>query len=261
MPTSDPIRYPYPLGSVEGQRQAAVRARHDLTETIGELAERLGRAGRLRQRTRVSMLSAAAGAVGSLTVQVLGLRSRRGSIPVALLVAGASGWAAWRVMSRDATTWRAHRAGHGLARSAGGDVVDLLVAQHRQISGAFDAVLRDDAAQRTESFARLVALLTQHEHAEQNIVHPMLTDAELQRRCLADERQAERSLASMIAMGVESPDFVNGLLRLRHQVTLHMRREEEEEFPRLRATAPAGLLSRATNAVQAAQAGEAWTLG
>jgi hypothetical protein len=261
MPTSDPIRYPYPLGTIEGQRQAAVRARHDLTETIAELAERLGRAGRLRRRTRVSVLAAAAGGLGSLTVQLLGLRTRRGSIPVALIVAGTSGWAAWRVMSRDATTWRAHRTGHELAGSAGGDVVDLLVAQHRQISRAFDAVLQAEGAGRTESFARLVTLLTQHEHAEQNIVHPLLTDAELARRCLADERQVERALASLIAAGVHSPGFVEGLVRSRDQVTVHMRREEEQEFPHLRATTSSELLSRATNAVQAAQAGEAWTLG
>jgi hypothetical protein len=260
MPTSDPIRYPYPLGTVEGQQQAAVRARHDLTETIAELADRLNRAGRLRQRTRVSVLTAAAGAAGSLTVQLLGLRKRRGSMLVATIVAGASGWAAWRVMGRAPTTWRASRPANELARSAHSDVVDLLLAQHWQIGSAINAVLQAEGEERTETFARLVTLLTQHEHAEQSIIHPLLTDAELARRCLADERQAERALASLIAAGVESPDFVAGLVRLRDQLIVHMRREEDEEFPRLRASVPAELLFSATNAVQAAQAGEAWTL-
>jgi hemerythrin superfamily protein len=53
------------------------------------------------------------------------------------------------------------------------DVVDLLLAQHARIEELFLLVASTHGDQRQETFDELVRLLTVHETAEEEIIHPL----------------------------------------------------------------------------------------
>ncbi|GAB2857282.1 hemerythrin domain-containing protein [Actinocorallia aurea] len=119
------------------------------------------------------------------------------------------------------------------------DVIDFLLDQHGQIHELFGHVLMCPPGERQEGFDRLVRLLAVHETAEEEIVHPLarrvLSGGEgIVDDRLEEERQAKEILASLEAMGVDDPAFLDTLDALRLSVLTHARAEERYEFPRLR---------------------------
>ncbi|WP_043641190.1 hemerythrin domain-containing protein [Nonomuraea candida] len=119
------------------------------------------------------------------------------------------------------------------------DVIDLLVAQHGRIRDLFDEVERAPAEKVGEAFDRLTRLLSVHETAEEEIVHPyarrkldngqgVVADR------LREENRAKRLLLDLHKAGVDHPGFWDGLAELRTAVTTHARSEERYEFARLR---------------------------
>jgi hypothetical protein len=140
----------------------------------------------------------------------------------------------------------------------GGDVVDVLLAQHRRVDGFFDQVEATPGAHKLDAFAMLVDFLKRHEGAEQQIVHPVLralgdryADVVDARR--EEEKNADRLIASLISRGVTDPGFEAGLAELRDMVHAHAAHEEAEEFPLLRALVPARQLQSMAKRVRAAQ--------
>jgi len=121
------------------------------------------------------------------------------------------------------------------------DVVDLLVRQHAMIRDLFDEVEESlTGAQRTEAFERLVRMLSVHETAEEEIVHPYarlkIEDGEeVVGERLAEEREAKRMLADLEKLGTDHPEFSGHLQVLRAAVLAHARAEECHEFAQLRA--------------------------
>ncbi|MEV0618600.1 hemerythrin domain-containing protein [Nonomuraea sp. NPDC050404] len=120
------------------------------------------------------------------------------------------------------------------------DVIDLLVAQHGRIRDLFDEVEQAPVENVGEAFDRLTRMLSVHETAEEEIVHPyarrkldngqgVVADR------LAEENKAKRLLLDLHKAGVDDPRFWDGLAELRTFVTVHARGEERYEFPRLRA--------------------------
>jgi hemerythrin superfamily protein len=143
----------------------------------------------------------------------------------------------------------------------GGDVVDLLIAQHGEVEALFDHVLRAAPPNdRREAFAALVSRLQRHERAEQEIVHPALRAlggpaADAARARLDEENQADRLLTELIGYGVTSRRFPGGLEQLRHAVIAHAEHEETIEFPLLRARLDDAHLRDMANQVRATQRG------
>ena len=143
----------------------------------------------------------------------------------------------------------------------GGDVVDLLIAQHREVEAMFEHVLRAEPPNdRREAFASLVNQLQRHERAEQEIVHPILralggSAADVARDRLDEESQADRLLTGVIGHGVDSLYFAGGLEELRRAVAAHADHEETLEFPLLRAKVDAARLHYLANQVRASQRG------
>ncbi|MCK2216799.1 hemerythrin domain-containing protein [Actinomadura sp. ATCC 31491] len=120
------------------------------------------------------------------------------------------------------------------------DVIDLLVAQHGQIRDLFDEVEQAPPEKVEAAFGRLTRLLSVHETAEEEIVHPyarrridggpgVVTDR------LREENLAKRLLLDLHRDGVDDPRFWDRLAELRAAVTAHARGEERYEFARLRA--------------------------
>lgn len=120
------------------------------------------------------------------------------------------------------------------------DVIDLLQRQHALIRDLFDEVERTTGDERREAFQRLVRLLAVHETAEEEIVHPYARrvlpgGVEVVDERLEEERQAKELLQQMDEAGVDDPNFMTNLERLRLDVLAHARAEERYEFVQLRA--------------------------
>ncbi|WP_237110697.1 hemerythrin domain-containing protein [Nonomuraea sp. MG754425] len=120
------------------------------------------------------------------------------------------------------------------------DVIDLLMAQHGRIRDLFDEVEQAPPDRVGEAFDRLTRMLSVHETAEEEIVHPyarrkldngqgVVADR------LGEEHRAKRLLLDLHKSGVDHPQFWDGLAALRAVVTAHARSEERYEFARLRA--------------------------
>ncbi|SDJ93876.1 Hemerythrin HHE cation binding domain-containing protein [Nonomuraea maritima] len=104
----------------------------------------------------------------------------------------------------------------------------------------FDEVEQAPPEKLAQAFDRLTRMLSVHETAEEEIVHPYA-----RRRLdnghgvvgdrLEEESRAKRMLVDLHRKGVDDPGFWDGLGRLRTAVTAHARSEERYEFARLRA--------------------------
>jgi hemerythrin superfamily protein len=138
------------------------------------------------------------------------------------------------------------------------DVVDVLLAQHSAIQALFNQVATAQGDRKRERFHDLVRLLTIHESAEEQVVHPAA------RRALGEdghrvvdarreeEAAARRALSELSDLGVEHPGFDERLAMLAGDVAEHAAHEEAEEFTRLRATVEPEALQRMTSLVEAA---------
>jgi hemerythrin superfamily protein len=124
------------------------------------------------------------------------------------------------------------------------DVIELLMAQHGQIRDLFDEVEQAPPDKVGDAFDRLTRMLSVHETAEEEIVHPyarrkldnghgVVADR------LTEENRAKRLLLDLHRSGVDHPQFWEGLAGLRTAVLAHARSEERYEFARLRANTSA----------------------
>ncbi|WP_101257473.1 hemerythrin domain-containing protein [Streptomyces barkulensis] len=129
------------------------------------------------------------------------------------------------------------------------DVVALLTRRHDEIRELFDAVENaaacdDDSGDGCRAaFRRLVRVLTAHETAEEEIVHPYARGAleggeEIVAARLEEERRTGRALLrleSMDCAGDGRAAFLRELAALREETEAHTRAEERYEFPPLEA--------------------------
>jgi hemerythrin superfamily protein len=119
------------------------------------------------------------------------------------------------------------------------DVIDLLLRQHAQIRDLFALVESSSGDERRDAFEQLVRLLSVHETAEEEIVHPTarrtLPGGEgIVDDRLKEEREAKELLSELDGMDPEDPRFLRMLDKLRLDVLTHARSEERYEFERLR---------------------------
>ena len=139
------------------------------------------------------------------------------------------------------------------------DVVDLLLAQHAQIEELFTLVAGTTGDARREAFEELVRLLSVHETAEEELIHPLARtlvdggDARVEDR-LAEEHQAKETLVELVRADLDGDGFDTALLLLRDAVLTHARYEERYEFNYLRAKVPTDRLRRLAGAFRAAEA-------
>ncbi|MEU6724409.1 hemerythrin domain-containing protein [Nonomuraea wenchangensis] len=120
------------------------------------------------------------------------------------------------------------------------DVIDLLVAQHGRIRDLFDEVEQAPPDKVEAAFCRLSRMLSMHETAEEEIVHPYARRKLDNGPGVVADRLREESLARLLLQdlhhdGVDHPRFWDRLAELRAAVTAHARGEERYEFARLRA--------------------------
>jgi hypothetical protein len=139
------------------------------------------------------------------------------------------------------------------------DAIDLLLEQHAAIERLLLLAAGSTGDDKRDAFNDLVRLLTVHETAEEELVHPLAStlveggDALINNR-LVEERQAKKMLAALVDAGPDDEGFDTALLMLRDAVLAHTRREERYEFTQLRQRVPAEQLRALAGLVGAAEA-------
>ncbi|MGK5447940.1 hemerythrin domain-containing protein [Streptomyces radiopugnans] len=155
-------------------------------------------------------------------------------------------------------------AGRGTSPGAAAeeDVVALLMRRHEEIRERFDAVeaaAGDDG--RRAAFRRLVRLVTAHETAEEEVVHPYARGAveggeEIVAARLEEERRTGEALLRLESMDCAGPGraaFLREFAALREEAEAHARAEERYEFPPLEAGGDPGWRRAMARAVRAAE--------
>jgi hemerythrin superfamily protein len=126
-----------------------------------------------------------------------------------------------------------------------GDVVDLLLDQHRVIRELCDEISSAAVGEREEPFRSLLRLLAVHEAVEEELVHPYVKRrVEGAKEAVAErvdeEREVNRMLVALDALGPTDPGFEPLFARFRTALLAHADKEESSEFAGLRtATRPA----------------------
>jgi hypothetical protein len=126
-----------------------------------------------------------------------------------------------------------------------GDVVDLLLDQHRAIRSLCDDVSSAPVAEREQPFRSLLRLLAVHEAVEEELVHPYVkrrvdgAKAAVAER-VEEEREVNKMLVALDSLGPTDPGFEDLFTRFRTALLVHADKEESSEFAGLRAvTGPA----------------------
>jgi hemerythrin superfamily protein len=140
-----------------------------------------------------------------------------------------------------------------------GDVVDLLLDQHRAIRELCEQVSATAATEREQAFRSLLRLLAVHEAVEEELVHPYVKRrVEGAQAAVADrveeEREVNKMLAALDVLGPANPGFEELFARFRTALLAHAAKEESSEFAGLRAATRPGERTAMARAVRVASA-------
>lgn len=122
-----------------------------------------------------------------------------------------------------------------------GDWDEALAAEHQATLKVFDALEATDETSTTKRgalLANLKHMLAKHAMEEENVIYPALRDAgekEAADHLNADHGYVKQYLYELDMMPNSSPAFLTTLRKFRTDIETHMREEEDELFPRLKA--------------------------
>ncbi|MBL7500428.1 hemerythrin domain-containing protein [Frankia sp. CNm7] len=124
------------------------------------------------------------------------------------------------------------------ARLPEGDVVRTLLEQHARIRELFGDLRTARGEHRRQAFDELRALLAVHETAEEMVLRPVtkrVAGPEVADARDREEAEATWELRELEKMDIFSPEFAARLDAFERSVSEHADREEQEEFPVVRA--------------------------
>jgi hypothetical protein len=119
-----------------------------------------------------------------------------------------------------------------------GDMIAILLEQHQRIRELFAHVKGAEGERKQRAFDELRALLAVHETAEEMVMRPISSkDAgtEVTNARNEEEREAARDLTVLEMMDVSSAEFDRKFADFEQAVLDHASREEQDEFPLVRA--------------------------
>ena len=138
-----------------------------------------------------------------------------------------------------------------------GDLVDLLLAQHREIEQRLEEVASATGEARETAFSELYRVVYAHETGEQEVMHPavrdLLHDADTAEARITEEAAAGERLVELRGVLDDEVAFGPLFLQVRESITAHARAEESNEFPRLRRLLSAERLHILGNSLRAFQ--------
>ncbi len=118
-----------------------------------------------------------------------------------------------------------------------GDVVDLIMQDHREVERLFDE-LRDNPEKRPNLLPVLTTLLTAHSRAEEAEVYPVAASEAGEKDEVSHSQQehieADQLLAKLAATDPASSDFDKVLQNLVDAVSHHVEEEETKVLPGMR---------------------------
>ncbi len=123
----------------------------------------------------------------------------------------------------------------GTMTKSGSDVVAFLKEQHKEVKGLLELVATTEGAARKKAFTELKRLLTVHEAAEEEIVHPVAkreldNGAAIVKAREAEEKKAGNALAKLSKLDLDSDAFDLEFSGLKAAVLAHAQAEEKQEF-------------------------------
>ncbi|GAB3565107.1 hemerythrin domain-containing protein [Amycolatopsis endophytica] len=138
------------------------------------------------------------------------------------------------------------------------DVIELLEEQHQEIRRLFGEVEQASGEERRDAFRDLVRVLSVHETAEEELVHPEVRRLEggepIVDARVGEEHRAKELLSTLDELGPEAEGFDTLLMQLRDDVLAHAEHEERSEFPLLREAHDRQRLEAMADTVRAAEA-------
>lgn len=146
----------------------------------------------------------------------------------------------------------------GTLIAKGLDVVSFLKEQHQQVKAQFDLVLKAQGQERAQAFVKLQQMLTVHEAAEEEIVHPaarrvLANGAQIVGQREQEEEEAKKTLQAIAMLDVNSTDFEMKLRTFQTNVLAHAESEEKQEFEKLQSALDQSKLANMTQQVQKAE--------
>ena len=119
-----------------------------------------------------------------------------------------------------------------------GDVITILLEQHRRIRELFPKVKGAEGKHKQQAFDELRVLLAAHETAEEMVLRPVsCRDAgtAVAHARNQEEKEATRMLTVLESMSVASAEFDRAFTEFEQAVLDHAEHEEQKEFPPVRA--------------------------
>ncbi|WP_338900092.1 hemerythrin domain-containing protein [Streptomyces sp. TG1A-60] len=142
----------------------------------------------------------------------------------------------------------------------GGDVIAELITDHREVEELFGRIeaLAPGDKQRKDYVDQAVIELVRHSVAEEMYLYPavreLLPDGDtVADKEIEDHAEAERTMKELEGAGAGDPEFDRLLGELMTEVRSHIRDEEDDLFPRLRAAASEDELMRLGDKVRQAK--------
>jgi len=114
------------------------------------------------------------------------------------------------------------------------EAVDFLLNQHAQIRAGLREVASAHGPAKAAAFADLRRLITVHETAEQEVLHPRMKEFTDVNSLLGQERHGTELLAELDQLDPSSDEFDSRFTRLAVEIIAHADHEELEEFPLVR---------------------------
>lgn len=137
------------------------------------------------------------------------------------------------------------------------DVVDLIIADHREVERLFE-VLKNDPSQRPLVLPQVTALLVAHSRAEEAEVYPVARheagEADEVAHSQEEHVQAEGVLAKLAAMEPTDQSYASTLKELIGAVSHHVEEEETSVLPGLRTHLDGRRLAELADAFAASRA-------
>lgn len=146
-----------------------------------------------------------------------------------------------------------------MAQTSADDVVDILIADHREMVGLLELIeeTADPAEQRALTDAA-TAEIVRHSVAEELFVYPVYKrvisgGADEVEHDKEEHKELEETLVELEDVDAEDPDFLRLIRELKDQLNHHVDDEESDQFPKLRATVSAEELVELGRKVEAAK--------
>jgi hemerythrin superfamily protein len=141
----------------------------------------------------------------------------------------------------------------------GGDVIDALVSDHRDVTALIGEIWSvNDPMIRRDLTDTAISELVRHAVAEEMYVYPVmrkyLADGEKAvEHDIEEHKQLERTMKRLEGADVSSAEFDAALRELETLLADHVRDEESEQFPELRARVPGEKLTELAGKVETAK--------